>query len=83
MRLHFQAELIQVLHDARVDRASEVGVLVSHEAGFSADGEVRILDWFGYQSWTRRKSKNKKWREDMYDEEIPSRRPQRRRRRSL
>jgi hypothetical protein len=33
-----------MLHNARVDRPAEVGMLVGDEAGLGADGEVRVLE---------------------------------------
>jgi hypothetical protein len=43
MCLNLRPQLNQMLHDTRIDRPSEVGMLVGHRAGFLAQGVEYVL----------------------------------------
>jgi hypothetical protein len=53
MRLNLRPQLDQMLHYTRIDRPSEVGVLVGHRPGFLAQGVEYVLSKTGREGGDR------------------------------
>jgi hypothetical protein len=47
MRLNLRPQLNRMLHYTRIDRPSEIGVLVGHRAGFLAQSVKYVLSKMG------------------------------------